>query len=128
LARKPDVAAIAALLRAVEDRNVSLQRSAVRALIAVAESSGVAALAGNIAQLAPGSRRRVLARIGHQAPHAIDELLLAMSAHPEPRILGEQPAAVAPAPLPDEETDTLRRFRNWLLERPAASSRSASSR
>ncbi len=118
LARCPDVAMIPPLLRAVEDRNVSLQRSAVRALLAIARETGAHPLAEAIAALAPEARRRVAARLAHQAPHAVEELLAMLATLPV-RLEERDSSATGAERGGDPEAEALRRFRGWLLETSA---------
>jgi hypothetical protein len=122
LGRRGDLAAVPGLVEQVEDRNVSLQKSAVEALQRLADAHGSAVVARAVAGLPPGRRRRVIARIGHQAPHWADGLERALAEVPgelfaEPSgeevraasSVGESAAAAA-----------LVRFRRWLgaLPRP----------
>jgi hypothetical protein len=112
------VDAIPALLDAVEDRNVSIQKSAVRALLGIVERAGLSALAERIAALEPEPRRRAVARITHQAPHDADALRTALAGLPDGAFVAGGPAAGDPA-RGDAETRTLVRFREWLAEASA---------
>ena len=107
------------LLRQAEDRNVSVQKSAVAALVRVAGEAGDGPVARAIAALPAERRRRVTARIGHQAPRWIDELNEALAKLP-----AEAFAAATPAPAPvsgpaaGSDASTLVRFRKWLAGLP----------
>ncbi len=114
VARRADPSCTDELLAAMEAPNVSLQKSAVRALEAVAEAAGMARVAERIAALDAERRRRVTARIGHQAPHWMPSLEAALGALPDAAFAAEPPArAGAPEPA-DREVRALVRFRRWL--------------
>lgn len=125
VARRGDAGRTDELLAAMEAPNVSLQKSAVRALAAVAAAAGLATVAGRIAALDAERRRRVTARIGHQAPHWAQELEAALGALPAERFAGEPPASPAAEPE-DREARILIRFRRWVRQGPAAPARRSS--
>jgi hypothetical protein len=103
------------LLRQVEDRNVSLQKSAVLALRRVCGRAGNAELARRIAGLSGDSRRRVLARVGHQEPAWARDLERDLETLPSSVFApaGERGAADV-LDTPGEEERALKRFRRWL--------------
>jgi len=112
--RRADAAALPELIRGVEDRNVFLQKSAVRALVAVADRAGIQLVAERLAALEPARRRRVLARVGHQAPHWLQPLEEELGRVPAERV-AEEPASPRGDPAAeDAETQALVRFRAWL--------------
>lgn len=114
LGRRADLSCTEDLLSAVEASHVSLQKSAVRALEAVAERAGQAFLAERIARLEPDRRRRILARIGHQAPAWAAALHDALAAVPAASFTAE-PEGAPRVPVPeDAEVRVLVRFRRWL--------------
>ena len=113
IARRADASRIADLLAALEAPNVSLQKSAVRALAGVARQAGVGVVAAGVAALEPDRRRRVTARVGHQSPHWAAELEAALREVPSESFAPPGPPPPAPRPE-DEETRTLVRFRRWL--------------
>ncbi|MFN8177252.1 MAG: hypothetical protein U0167_04960 [bacterium] len=116
IARRADAAALDDLVAGVEDRNVFLQKSAVRAMVAVAERTGLRFVAERLAALDPAQRRRLLARVGHQAPHWVDSLAAELAELP-PGALAPGPAeggAGAAAGEEDVEARALVRFRAWL--------------
>ena len=122
LARRSLASALQDLLDCVDDRNVFLQKSAARAIAAIAERWGVEPLAERLAALEPIHRRRVLARLGHQVPQWADALDRAMASVPQERFAVGAPATGTPdVSDADPETLALVRFRAWLDE--SASSR-----
>lgn len=125
LALRPDAEAADDLLAQVEDRNVSLQKSAVRALGRLAAELGAGVLAHRVAALPAERRRRVIARIGHQEPQWARQLEEALAALPA--------SELAPAEETGERAArrvatgggvrALVRFRRWLAESGAEGSR-----
>lgn len=117
LGRRGDRGALPGLLAAVEDRNVSLQKSAVRALEQLAERYGLACIAEGVAALPGERRRRIVARVGHQVPDWAHELDAALDDVPEERWSSEsglrRPPALA-ATNRGVEARALTRFRRWL--------------
>jgi hypothetical protein len=117
LARRGHASALEDLLDCMEDRNVSLQKSAARAIAAIAERSGAGPLAERLAALPPVRRRRVLARLGHQVPQWVEVLDRELATVPPERF-----AVAAPAAQPSEISDATRtrRLRSlaWLMTRP----------
>ncbi len=124
VARRADPALADALLAAMEAPSVSLQKSAVRALEAVGDAAGIARVATRIAALDAERRRRVTARIGHQAPHWAESLDAALAALPASAFAPE-PAVTGPPPAEDRDVRALVRFRRWLRGGPGAPSRRA---
>ena len=123
LARRADPSCLGEVLAAVEDPNVSLQKSAVRALAAIAGGVGVETVARGVAELAPERRRRVLARTGHQAPEWMTHLQAALDALPAD-VFARHPAEAAPLPASEAaETRALLRFRAWLRSATPLASR-----
>lgn len=105
------------VLAQVEDRNVSLQKSAVRALRRLAEAHGSLDAARRIAALPDHRRRRALARIGHQEPRWALELEHAMAGLPPEAFGAIDPDAALPAvPDPGAAERAIVRFRKWLAE------------
>lgn len=114
LARRADGACTEDLLAAVEASHVSLQKSAVRALECVAERAGQGLVAERIAALEPERRRRVLARVGHQAPSWAAALEAALEAVPASSF-AQGPEGTSRAGDPEAaEVRVLVRFRRWL--------------
>lgn len=116
LALRPDAEAADDLLAQVEDRNVSLQKSAVRALRRLAEEIGPGAIARRVAALPAERRRRVVARVGHQEPQWARRLEEALAALPETDFapaeeVGERAGRGAAAA---GGARALVRFRRWL--------------
>jgi hypothetical protein len=125
IARRADAAALGDLVAGVEDRNVFLQKSAVRAIVAVAERSGLRVVAEGLAALDPARRRRLLVRVGHQAPHWVDSLAAELASLP-PGTLAAASAEGAPSEASSEddvEARALVRFRAWLDGAAAAPGR-----
>lgn len=115
--RSAELEAGAGVLAQVEDRNVSVQKSAVRALRRLAEAHGSMELARRIAALPAHRRRRVLARIGHQEPRWASELERALGGLPAEAFGAVDPAAPAEAvPDPGAAERAVVRFRKWLAE------------
>lgn len=125
LARRADAATLDDLIPCVEDRNVSLQKSAVLAIAAIAQRTGVGALAACLASLEPSRRRRILARVGHQAPHWVEALDQELASVPADRFAAESPALPPPPSGEDPETVALVRFRAWLDDAAALRRKSA---
>lgn len=122
LGLRTDVAGVPALLVQIEDRNVSLQKSAIDAVERIAEAHGAAAVAAALAVLAPESRRRIRARIAHQTPEwasALDEELARLPAGAMPT----SPPAVVTGMSAAQEVKALVRFRRWLSSLPASEGR-----
>jgi HEAT repeat protein len=120
LGRAGDAEALAGLLAAAEDRNVSLQKSAVAAVRRVGEVAGEAVVAAALAGLAPESRRRALTRIAHQEPHWVPELERALASLPSERVRSGPGEAVPPAWSGGKaEVRALARFRRWVSSLPA---------
>jgi hypothetical protein len=109
------------VLAATLDPNVSLQKSAARALAALAARGGTARVAARVAALDAAHRRRVVARVGHQVPAWAPALEAELAALPA------APAEPAPqvAPPEEEEVRALVRFRAWLRGSRAAPAREA---
>ncbi len=123
LGRQGDPAAIPDLIRQVEDRNVSLQKSAVEALGRLAESLGPKEVASGIAKLPATRRRQVVTRIGHQAPHRVKPIERALAELPPDAYREAEPSPDTPPAKvsgPDEEAEAaaLGRFRRWLASLP----------
>ncbi len=121
LARRPDPSAVPGLLAAAEDRNVSLQKSAVRALEAAADRVGLEEIARALAALPGERRRRVVARVEHQAPAWAQELEAALDLVPRDAWSPDSGARRPPprgAARRGLEARTLARFRKWLLGLP----------
>jgi HEAT repeat protein len=117
VAARADLAAAEDVLAQVEDRNVSLQKSAVRALRRLAEAHGSRDLARRIAALPDHRRRRALARIGHQEPRWALELEHALAGLPPEAFGAVDPGAALPAvPDPGAAERAIVRFRKWLAE------------
>jgi HEAT repeat protein len=114
IARCPDPDAVDDLLEQIEDRNVSLQKSASRALARVAEAHGSQDVARRVAGREGPARRRILARVGHQEPVWALELERALAALPREAFASAGPVVRAPAPAPAAEIRALVRFRRWL--------------
>lgn len=114
VARRADGSHTDELLAAMEAPNVSLQKSAVRAMEAVADSRGIASVADRIAALDSERRRRITARIGHQAPHWAPLLEAALAGLPSSAFAAEPPAVAAAPPPADRDVRALVRFRRWL--------------
>jgi HEAT repeat protein len=114
IARCPDPGAVDDLLEQIVDRNVSLQKSASRALARVAEAHGNDEVARRVASREGATRRRILARVGHQEPAWALELERALAGLPRAAFATSGPAVRAPAPVPAAETRALVRFRRWL--------------
>ena len=105
------------LLAQVEDRNVSLQKSAVRALRRIADQHGSVEVARRVAPLPTQRRRRVVARMGHQEPEWAQELQRALGEVP-PDVFGgseEEPTRSMVRRHEGTRADrALVRFRKWL--------------
>lgn len=117
IGRRADVEAVDELLVQVEDRNVSLQKSALRALRSLAQAHGSMGVARRVAALPAQRRRRVLARAGHQEPRWAAELERALAGVPAPEFGGpeqERPARSAVGGT----AAALVRFRRWLHALP----------
>jgi HEAT repeat protein len=115
--RVGDLDAAADVIAQVEDRNVSLQKSAVRALRRLAEAHGSLDLARRIAALPDHRRRRALTRIGHQEPRWARELEHAMAGFPPEAFGAIDPDKALPAvPDPGAAERAIVRFRKWLAE------------
>jgi hypothetical protein len=115
IARCPGPEAVDDLLEQIADRNVTLQKSASRALARVAERGGNDDVARRIAAREGASRRRILARIGHQEPAWARELDDALARLPHTAFGPPAGTAAPPAPAPPAaETRSLVRFRRWL--------------
>jgi len=120
LGRVGDREALPGLLAAAEDRNVSLQKSAVAAVRRVGEVAGEAVVAGALAALPPESRRRALTRIAHQEPHWVPELERVLAALPAERVRSGPAEATPPAWSGGRaEVLALARFRRWIASLPA---------
>jgi HEAT repeat protein len=119
LGRRGEASAVPALVDQVADRNVSLQKSAIEALRRLAGDHGCEPVARAVARLDPPTRRRIVARIGHHAPHWAGDFersyegLPADAFRPEP-----EPAPGGPDRAP-AAGPTLVRFRRWLASLPA---------
>ena len=100
--------------------NVSVQKSAVGALVQVAARGGDDAVARVVASLPPERRRRVAARIGHQAPGWVARLRDALGALPhEAYAAAASPSEPAkPRARPERDTEAIVRFRKWLASLP----------
>jgi HEAT repeat protein len=108
-----------ALLGALEDRNVSLQKSAAAAVRRVAGAAGEEAVAAVLSELPAERRRRALTRLAHQEPHWAGRLEEALAAAPPP---AAEPAAgpVRPAFASGRaEERALVRFRRWVAGLPS---------
>jgi hypothetical protein len=104
----------------IEDRNVSIQKSAAAALELVAREHGDGTVAAAIAALPPARRRRVAARIVHQSPAWGETLLDALHRLPADAF-ASAPEAVPPTTEPvAEDVEPLVRFRKFLAVRPPA--------
>jgi hypothetical protein len=115
IARRADAAALDDVVAGVEDRNVFLQKSAVRAIVAVAERSGLRFVAERLAALDPTRRRRLLARVGHQAPHWVDTLAAELANLPPGRLaVASAEGGLEASSEDDVEVRALVRFRAWL--------------
>jgi hypothetical protein len=122
--RRAEREALGGLLAAVEDRNVSLQKSAVRALESVAGVHGVDCVAQQLAALPGERRRRVVARVEHQAPQWAQELDAALDRVPLEQWSPDSGARRPPPPPTARrglEARTLARFRQWLTALPGRS-------
>jgi HEAT repeat protein len=117
IGRTAEIGAADDVLAQVEDRNVSLQKSAVRALRRLAEVHGSLDAARRIAALPDHRRRRALARIGHQEPRWALELEHAMAGLSPEAFGAIDPDAALPAvPDPGAAERAIVRFRKWLAE------------
>ncbi|HMB71741.1 MAG TPA: hypothetical protein VKU85_20685 [bacterium] len=115
--RTGDLDAAPDVIAQVEDRNVSLQKSAVRALRRLAETHGSLDLARRIAALPDHRRRRALTRIGHQEPRWAMELEHAMAGFPSEAFGAIDPDKALPAvPDPGAAERAVVRFRKWLTQ------------
>lgn len=117
LGRRCERVALPGLLLAAEDRNVSLQKSAVRALALLAQEHGMGLVAEAVAGLPGERRRRIVARVAHQAPHISAALDQALDAVPRERWASDSGIRRPPprtAGSRGVETRTLIRFRQWL--------------
>jgi HEAT repeat protein len=115
IARCPQPDAVDDLLEQVADRNVSLQKSAARALARIAEKHGSAGVAGRVAALAAPARRRVIARVGHQQPAWVRELEQALASLPRDAFAATEAQDLPALPRAiGAETRALVRFRRWL--------------
>jgi hypothetical protein len=122
--RRAEREALSGLLAAVEDRNVSLQKSAVRALERLADVHGVDCVARELAALPGERRRRVVARVEHQAPQWAQELDVALDRVPADRWSPDSGARRPPPPTTARrglEARTLANFRQWLTALPGRS-------
>ncbi|MCA9750676.1 MAG: HEAT repeat domain-containing protein [Gemmatimonadetes bacterium] len=120
LGRGRDPEALPALLQAMEDRNVSLQKSAAAAVRRLGERVGVECVARELARLPAERRRRVITRLGHQEPHWIEAAERALAAlepanHSEPL----EPAWSGGR----AEVRALARFRRWIAALPGGAAR-----
>ncbi len=122
IGRRGDLAAVPVLIEQVEDRNVSLQKSAVEALQALAATHGSGLIARAIAGLPPDRRRRVVARVGHQSPHWSDGLDRSLAALP-PEVFACEVGTASGEPVSRRSSRDgsapLVRFRKWLTALPA---------
>ncbi len=122
LGRRSDLAAVPVLIEQVEDRNVSLQKSAVEALARLAALHGAGLIAQAVAGLPPDRRRRVQARVGHQSPHWAAELEAALGALPPERFAAPEAGTGSPKPEAPRGAARgaapLKRFREWLARLP----------
>jgi hypothetical protein len=120
LGRTGDVGGIPDLLTQIEDRNVSLQKSAIDAVERIARTHGPEPVASALATLDAEIRRRVRARIAHQSPEwgatldAAIERLPAGSIEPASRVINTGMSSA-------QEVKALVRFRKWLASLPVSS-------
>lgn len=119
LGRLGEPAAVPHLLEPLEDRSVSVQKSAVEALERLARRGGDETVARALAGLAPTRRRRAVARIGHQAPAWADDLRDALAKLPEGAFAVAEEPAPAPAAIRGADVDSIVRFREFLAALPA---------
>ncbi len=126
LARLEERRALPALLVQLGERNVSVQKSAARAIEQLASRCGDDAVASEVARLAPAERRRVLARLGHQSPAwkgRLERELARLPAEVFATEVKEGGAGeVGPAKRAGraDDVEELRRFRRWLAGLPVA--------
>ena len=124
LGRTGDPSALEALLEQIEDRNVSLQKSAVGALRNLGELVGLTIVARAVAALPPERRRRVRARVAHQEPHWVPRLEEALGELPTSSFERREEPPREPPSRVTEVGKLLSRFREWLAspapkERPS---------
>jgi len=119
LGRREDPAALADVLAQIEDRNVSVQKSAIDAVERVAVARGADLVARALAARTPESRRRIRARIAHQSPEWSASLDAAFAAVPDVAITS-RPRAVATGMSPAQEERAIVRFRKWLFSLPVS--------
>lgn len=108
LGRLGDAAAAACIARALLDRNVSVQKSAARAMESIAEKHGDAAPVRALAELTPAERRAAAARLTHQAPGLAVTLATSLA-----RLAPSSPEET-PAEDSGQEIAAIRRFRAWI--------------
>jgi HEAT repeat protein len=114
-----DPAAASGLVEQLEDRNVSIQKSAAAALERVAREHGDGTVAAAIARLPPERRRRVAARIAHQSPAWSSRLSDALRELPADAFAPPD-AVSAAAPRSSDGAEPLARFRKFLAGLPPA--------
>jgi HEAT repeat protein len=119
LGRLGDVDAVAPLVEQLEDRNVSVQKSAVEALGRVARRHGDELVARGVAALPPDRRRRATARMAHQKPAWAAEFVKVLAKLPDDAFAAAAPP-VASSPSRDADVDSIVRFRRFLADLPVA--------
>ena len=115
LGRRGEASAVPEILGQLEDRNVSVQKSAVRALERIAASHGEAAVARPVAALPSDRRGRATARIGHQAPHWADAFTRSLRELPESAFGPTAEERPSPSAVRGSDREhRIARFRRWL--------------
>jgi HEAT repeat protein len=118
--------ALPVLIVQLGERNVSVQKSAARAIERLASRWGDDAVASEVARLASAERRRVLARLGHQSPAWKGRLEVELARLPAEVFVAEvEEVPVARKGAAErggrtDEVEELRRFRRWLARLPVA--------
>jgi HEAT repeat protein len=121
LARLSDARSAIPVLRALLDRNVTVQKSAARAVQELADRHGVDLVARALCALDPAERRAAAARLAHQAPDLTAEVAGALA--PIETHVERAERAGAETDDPVREIVALRRFRAWIASHVSESER-----